>query len=92
MTTLLRYFPDTVNDLLGVPSEQDWKLSTMVAFGYPLGKWGIAADRHPVHEVSSRNRWGAPFGIEVPRPLWPTLTETATDVVLRPSVRRDMRC
>jgi len=24
-----------------------------------------------VHEVSSRNRWDAPFGVEVPAPLWP---------------------
>jgi hypothetical protein len=24
-----------------------------------------------VHEVSSRNRWGTPFGVDVPEPLWP---------------------
>jgi len=24
-----------------------------------------------VQEVSSRNHWDAPFGIEVPQPLWP---------------------
>jgi hypothetical protein len=40
------------------------------AFGYPLVQWGVAANRHPVHEVSSRNRWSQPFGVEVPRPLF----------------------
>ncbi|OBH66777.1 nitroreductase [Mycobacterium colombiense] len=71
ITTLLRYFPDTVNELLGVPVQQGWTMSAMVALGYPLGRWGVAANRHPVHEVASRNSWGAPFGPEVPRPLWP---------------------
>ena len=46
-------------------------MSAMLTLGYPRGQWGVAANRHPVHEVSSRNRWGAPFGIEVPQPLWP---------------------
>jgi nitroreductase len=82
MTTLLRYFRDEVNESLGVPVEQRWTMSAMVAFGYPLGRWGVAANRRPVHEVSSRNRWGAPFGIEVPHPLWPGPDEAVlrTDV------------
>jgi nitroreductase len=37
----------------------------------PNGRWGVAANRRPVHEVSSRNRWHRPFGVEVPGPLWP---------------------
>ncbi|OBI32428.1 nitroreductase [Mycobacterium sp. E1386] len=71
MTTLLRYFPDEVNDILGVPADQGWTMSAMVALGYPLGRWGVATNRYPVHEVSSRNHWDAPFGAEVPQPLWP---------------------
>jgi Nitroreductase family len=43
MTTLLRYVADSVNDLLGVPVEQGWRMSAMLAFGYPLGRWGVAA-------------------------------------------------
>ncbi|AOS93380.1 nitroreductase family protein [Mycobacterium intracellulare] len=89
MTTLLRYFTETVNELLGVPIEQGWTMSAMVAFGYPLGRWGVA-DRHPVHEVSSRNRWGTHFGAEVPEPLWPGVHGTVID--LRRQRSRDARC
>jgi nitroreductase len=71
MTMVLRNFKDRVNELLGVPVEEGWTMSAVLALGYPLGKWGVAANRHPVHEVSSRNRWDAPFGVEVPQPLWP---------------------
>lgn len=71
VTTLLRYFEDEVNELLRVPVTQGWRMSAMLALGYPLGRWGVAANRHPVHEVSSRNCWGASFGIDVPQPLWP---------------------
>jgi nitroreductase len=41
------------------------------ALGHQLRRWGVAANRHPVHEVSSRNRWGGDFGACVPAPLWP---------------------
>ena len=71
MTMVLRNFEDRVNELLGVPVAEGWKMSAMLAMGYPRGKWGVAANRRPVHEVSSRNRWDAPFGVEVPAPLWP---------------------
>jgi nitroreductase len=71
MTMVLRNFEDRVNQLLGVPAGEGWKMSAMLAMGYPRGKWGVAANRRPVHEVSSRNRWDAPFGLEVPEPLWP---------------------
>lgn len=70
MTMVLNNFRDKVNEMLGVPVEEGWKMSAMLTLGYPLGKWGVAANRRPVHEVSSRNRWDAPFGVEVPEPLW----------------------
>lgn len=79
MTTMMRYVEDTVHDMLGVPVDKGWRLTAMLAFGYPLGKWGVAIDRRPVHEVSSRNRWGAPFGAQVPEPLWPALESAKTD-------------
>jgi nitroreductase len=78
MTMVLRNFADTVNDLLGVPVEEGWTMSAMLALGYPRGAWGVAANRHPVHEVSSRNRWDLPFGIDVPQPLWPPHDDAAT--------------
>lgn len=71
MTMVLRNFEDRVNELLGVPVAEGWTMSAMLALGYPRGKWGVAANRRPIQEVSSRNRWGAPFGIDVPAPLWP---------------------
>jgi nitroreductase len=71
MTMVLRNFEDKVNELLDVPVGEGWTMSAMLALGYPLGNWGVAANRHPVHEVSSRNGWGKPFGVEVPQPLWP---------------------
>lgn len=71
LTTVLRYEADAVCDLLGVPRADGWRMIAMLAFGYPLGRWGVAANRRPVHEVSSRNRWGEAFGAHVPEPLWP---------------------
>ena len=70
MTMVLRNCEDRVDELLGVPTGQGWKMSAMLALGYPIGRWGVATNRRPVHEVSSRNHWDAPFGIEVPQPLW----------------------
>jgi nitroreductase len=71
LTTVLRYAENTVCQLLGVPREEGWRMIAMLAFGFPLGHWGVAADRRPVHDVSSRNRWGAGFGAQVLKPLWP---------------------
>lgn len=71
MSMVLRNFEAQVNELLGVPVGEGWRMSAMLALGYPLGKWGVAANRRPVHEVSSRNHWNSPFGVEVPQPLWP---------------------
>ena len=70
MTFVLRYAEDEVTELLGVPVEQGWRMMTMLAFGYPLGRWGVAANRRPVHEVASRDHWDQPFGAEIPAPLW----------------------
>jgi nitroreductase len=82
MTMVLRNFEDRVDQLLGVPVGEGWKMSAMLALGYPRGKWGVAANRHPVHEVSSRNHWDEPFGIEVPQPLWPSQGDTTTDLAV----------
>lgn len=76
MTMTLRHFKDEVNEILGVPVEEGWTMSAMLALGYPRGNWGVAANRRPVHEVSSRNGWDKPFGVEVPQPLWAPRHET----------------
>jgi nitroreductase len=79
MTMVLRNFKDRVNELLGVPVAEGWTMSAMLTLGYPLGRWGVAANRHPVQDVSSRNHWGKPFGVEVPQPLWPPHSQTRSD-------------
>ena len=71
MTTVLRHEAQRVMSLLEVPVEEGWQLTAMLALGHPRGRWGVAANRRPVHEVSSRNRWGRNFGVTVPSPLWP---------------------
>ena len=55
---------------LGVPDDQGWIMACCVSFGYPTGRWAVAP-RIASHEVSFRNRWGAPVGFETPAPLWP---------------------
>ncbi|GAA3433593.1 nitroreductase family protein [Kutzneria kofuensis] len=72
ITTVLRYQADEVVKLLGVPTDEGWQMTAMLALGYPLGRWGVAANRRPVHEVSSRNRWDRPYTPEIPSPLWGT--------------------
>ena len=69
LTSVLGFFhgPEAY-EILGVPDE-GWVMACCVSFGYPLGRWGVAP-RRPVHEVSSRNRWGTPIGFELPEPLW----------------------
>ena len=57
-------------EILGVPAGKGWTMACLVSFGYPSGRWDVAA-RRPVHEVAYRNRWGNPLGFEVPEPLWP---------------------
>ena len=61
---------DNVLDVLGVPKDEGWNFTSCVTFGYPTGRWGVAA-RRPAHEVTYRNRWGAEAGFRVDEPLWP---------------------
>jgi nitroreductase len=70
ITTVLRYEAARVAEMLDVPSGEGWTMNVMLALGYPLGRWGVAADRRPVHEVASRNSWSLPFGVTISRPLW----------------------
>jgi nitroreductase len=56
--------------ILGVPEGKGWVMACCVSFGYPTGRWGVAA-RRPAHEVAYRNQWGNPVGFEIAEPLWP---------------------
>lgn len=70
LTTVLSFFhPAETLEILGAPTDAGWMMACCVSFGYPTGRWGVAA-RRPVHEVSYRNRWGEPVEFEVPVPLW----------------------
>lgn len=71
LTSVLGVFhgPETL-EILGVPADEHWIMACCVSFGYPTGRWDVAA-RRPVHEVSFRNQWGGDPGFEVPEPLWP---------------------
>lgn len=55
---------------LGVPTDDGWMLASIVALGYPTGRWGVAP-RRPVHEVTFVERWGQRPTWTVPKPLWP---------------------
>ena len=70
LTSVFHFEVQAVLDVLGVPSDEGWLFSSCVTFGYPTGRWGVAA-RRPAHEVSFRNRWGESLGFEIPEPLWP---------------------
>jgi nitroreductase len=63
------WYPNETCEILGVPTDEQWIMACCVSFGYPTGRWGVAA-RRPVHEVAFRNRWGAPVGFTVDDPLW----------------------
>jgi nitroreductase len=63
-----RDLADQVMRRLAVPDD-GWNLVAAITFGYPLGRWGVAA-RAPAHEVSYRNRWGRPVGFEIEGPMW----------------------
>lgn len=70
LTALLQFFhPTETFEILGVPNDQGWNLAGTVSFGYPTGKWGVAA-RQSIDHVSYRNTWGAGLGFSVPEPLW----------------------
>jgi nitroreductase len=71
LTSVLGIFHGAeANEILGVPPGKGWAMACCVSFGYPTGRWGVAA-RRPVHEVAYRNHWGAGIGFEVSEPLWP---------------------
>jgi nitroreductase len=70
LTSVLAFRAQETFEVLGVPPDEGWNMACCVTFGYPTGRWGVAA-RRPVHEVAHRNRWGEPVGFEVPQPLWP---------------------
>ena len=70
LTSVLLFRLGETLELLGVPKDEGWRMSCCVTFGYPTGRWGVAP-RRPVHEVSFRNGWNQPLGLEVPEPLWP---------------------
>jgi len=57
--------------ILAVPPDHGWTMACCVSFGYPTGRWGVAA-RRPVPEVTYRNSWGADSGLEISGPLWPS--------------------
>ena len=71
LTSVLGVFhgPEAL-EALGVPDGEGWVMACCVSFGYPTGRWGVAA-RRPAHEVTFRNRWGGDPGFEVPEPFWP---------------------
>jgi nitroreductase len=71
LTSVLGIFhgPEAMQ-ILGVPEGKGWVMACCVSFGYPTGRWGVAA-RRPAHEVAFRNRWGNPVGFEIAEPLWP---------------------
>ncbi len=70
LTSVLLFKGDEVPKLLGVPQDEGWQMSCCVPMGYPTGRWGVA-QRRPVDEVTFRDRWGQPAGLEVSEPLWP---------------------
>jgi hypothetical protein len=70
LTSVMFMRQQEVLDILRVPSDQGWHMACCVTFGYPTGRWGVAA-RVPAHEVSYRDHWGEPVGFELPEPLWP---------------------
>jgi nitroreductase len=70
LTVVLMFHDEAVKEILGVPTDEGWIQAGCVLMGYPTGTWGVAA-RRPVDQVSYRNRWGEPLGVEVPEPLWP---------------------
>ena len=70
LTSVLTFAKDATFEALGVPADEGWVMNCCVTFGYPTGKWDVAAHR-PVHEVSFHNQWGKPLPFTIPTPLWP---------------------
>ena len=70
LTSAMMLHADEALDVLGVPKDEGWNMACCVTFGYPTGRWGVAA-RVPVEEVSYSNHWGTPLPFKVDGPLWP---------------------
>ena len=70
LTAVLLFADGEVKEILGVPADEGWNQAGCVLMGYPTGRGGVA-ERQPVQQVSYRNRWGEPLGVEVTGPLWP---------------------
>lgn len=70
LTSVLAFRHDDVLEILGVPANEGWHMACCITMGFPTGKWGVPA-RVAAHEVAHRNRWGAPVGFTVDKPLWP---------------------
>ena len=68
MTMVLRNFEDKVNDLLGVPGCGRLEDVSHAHPRLPAGQMGCLSQLAiPYSDVSSRNRWDEPFGVEVPQ-------------------------
>lgn len=70
LTSVLLFKNDETLEVLGVPSDEGWRMTCCVPMGYPTGTWGVPA-RRPAHHVAYRNTWGTPVGFEIDEPLWP---------------------
>lgn len=78
VTTLLKLRKAEVDRLLGVPGDGRWQYMATVPFGYPTGRWGVAA-RRPLHELVYAERWGSPPQWRVDGPLWLPTGESKGD-------------
>ena len=70
LTSVLLFHAAETFEILGIPTDEGWNMAGCILMGYPTGRWGVA-QRQPLDQVSYRNRWGAPIGLDVPEPLWP---------------------
>jgi len=55
---------------LGVPADEGWMLASIVALGYPTGRWAVAP-RKPAHDVTFVERFGQRPAWTLSKPLWP---------------------
>src|SRR5688500_1254325 len=55
LTSAMMLHADEALAVLGVPKDEGWNMACCVTFGYPLGRWGVAA-RVPVEDVSFMNQ------------------------------------
>ncbi|MCU1396204.1 MAG: nitroreductase [Ilumatobacteraceae bacterium] len=70
LTSVLAFKLAETLAVLGAPESEGWHMSACVTFGYPTGKWGVAA-RTRVEDVTFQNQWGTPLDFAVDGPLFP---------------------